>query len=55
VLEGIVKKGVLGMNRHVAVKAFCSRHLVDVESPEVGCPQCAMEKPGLRELFDEDS
>jgi len=51
VLEATVKTGVLGIGRRVAVKAFCSRHLIDVEQPEVGCPQCAAERPGLRELF----
>lgn len=54
VLEGTVKKGLLGMNRHVEVKAFCSRHLVDVEQPEVGCPLCAKERPGLQQLFGEE-
>lgn len=54
VLEGTVARGLFGINRRVEVKAFCSRHLVDVERPEVGCPQCAAEKPGLRQLFDED-
>lgn len=52
VLEGMVKTGLLGFGRRVEVKAFCSRHLVDVEVPEVGCPQCASERPGLQELFD---
>lgn len=51
VLEGIVRKGFLGFNRRIEVRAFCSRHLVDVAQPEVGCPQCAAEKPGLRDLF----
>ena len=51
VLEGTVRKGFLGFNRRVEVKAFCSRHLVDVESPAVGCPQCARERPGFQELF----
>ena len=54
VLEATVKKGILGMNRHVEVKAFCSRHLVPVDSPEVGCPLCAKERPGLQELFGDD-
>lgn len=53
VLEGRIRKGLLGMNRHVEVKAFCSKHLIDVEEPEVGCPKCALEKPGLRELFND--
>ena len=54
VLEANIKKGMLGMNRRVEVTAFCSRHLIDVVQPEVGCPKCAMERPGLRELFEED-
>jgi hypothetical protein len=50
VLEATVKEGI----RKVEVTAFCSRHLIDVEKPEVGCPKCALERPGLRELFGED-
>ena len=51
VLEATVKQGPLGLNRHVEVYAFCSRHLIEVVKPEVGCPKCAAERPGLRELF----
>lgn len=51
VLEATVNTGFLGLNRHVDVTAFCSRHLIDVKKPEVGCPQCAAERPGLQELF----
>lgn len=51
VLEATVKKGLLGFNRRVEVTAFCSRHLVDVPKPHVGCPECARERPGLQELF----
>ncbi|GIK58662.1 MAG: hypothetical protein BroJett015_43250 [Chloroflexota bacterium] len=43
----------MGMNRRMEVNAFCSKHLVDVPEPQVGCKQCALEKPGLRELFGE--
>ncbi|MCP5097363.1 MAG: hypothetical protein GY943_17600 [Chloroflexi bacterium] len=53
VLEGTVKSGLLGFNRRVEVTAFCSKHLIDVPTPHVGCPQCALEKPGLSQLFDE--
>jgi len=53
VLEGTVKKGVLGFNRRVEVHAFCSKHLIDVPKPQVGCPECAREKPGLQELFSD--
>ena len=51
VLQAMVKKGILGMNRHVKVTASCSRHLIEVPKPHVGCPKCAKEKPGLEELF----
>jgi hypothetical protein len=54
ILEGSIRKGVLGMGRRVEVTAFCSRHLIDVDKPEVGCPQCAIEKPGFQELFGKD-
>lgn len=53
VLEGTIRSRLLGFRRTVEVAAFCSRHLVDVPQPQVGCPQCAMERPGLRELFEE--
>ncbi|MFO7663139.1 MAG: hypothetical protein R6X18_11165 [Chloroflexota bacterium] len=52
ILEATVKSGIFGINRHVSVYAFCSRHLIDVKEPQVGCPQCAAERPGLREFFD---
>ena len=54
ILEGTIKKGFLSLvGRRVEVKAFCSKHLIDVEEPRVGCPQCAKEKPGLQQLFDD--
>lgn len=52
VLEGTVKKGLLGFNRRVEVTAFCSKHLIDVDEPQVGCPECAQERPGLQQLFE---
>lgn len=51
VLEATVEKGLLGLTRKVKVKAFCSRHLVDVPNPIVGCKECARERPGLEALF----
>jgi hypothetical protein len=54
VLEATVRKGVLGLGRRVEVKAFCSRHLVDVDEPRVGCRQCALERPGIQQLFDNE-
>ncbi len=53
VLEATVKSGFLGFSRRVEVSAFCSLHLIDVPNPHVGCVKCAMEKPGLKELFGE--
>ncbi len=55
VLQATVKKGLFGLNRHVEVSAFCSRHLIDVPRPHVGCAACANEKPGLQELFGSSS
>lgn len=53
VLEGTIKSGFLNLfGRRVEVTAFCSKHLVDVAQPKSGCPQCAMERPGLQQLFD---
>ena len=55
VLEGTIKKGFLGfIKRKVEIRTWCSKHLIDVPNPYVGCPQCAAEKPGFRELFGED-
>lgn len=54
VLEGTIKTGFLGFNRRVEVKAFCSRHLIEVPNPYVGCPKCAKERPGLQQLFGDD-
>ncbi len=52
VLQATIKKGLLGLGRKIEVRAFCSRHLVDVENPIAGCPQCAAENPGIKELFE---
>jgi hypothetical protein len=53
ILEAAIKKGFLGFNRRIELQASCSRHLVNVSEPHIGCPKCAREKPGLRELFGE--
>jgi hypothetical protein len=47
VLEGKVVKGLLGLQRKVAVSAACSKHLVKVERPQVGCGHCHEQDPGL--------
>lgn len=54
VLEGVIKKGFLGLNRKMVVKASCSRHLIDVPEPHIGCLTCAAEKPGFQDLFNGD-
>ncbi len=54
VLQATVRKGFLGFNRRVEVDASCSRHLIAVKNPQVGCPKCAQERPGLKALFDDD-
>jgi hypothetical protein len=54
VLEATVKKGILGLGRKVEVTAFCSRHLIDVEEPMVGCRKCALERPGIQQLFEDE-
>ena len=51
VLEGVLHKGFLGLNRRMEVRAFCSKHMVDVPQPQIGCPQCARERPNLESLF----
>ncbi len=50
VLEGRVERRFLGLVRRVAVGAVCSRYLVEVPEPPVGCGHCHEERPGV-ELF----
>ncbi|PIE82072.1 MAG: hypothetical protein CSA11_01870 [Chloroflexi bacterium] len=53
VLDARIKKGFMGFNRKLIVRAICSRHLIDVLEPHVGCPKCAAERPGFQDLFGE--
>jgi hypothetical protein len=53
ILQATIKKGFLKLNRRVEVRASCSRHLIEVAEPHIGCPQCAREKPGLIALLGE--
>ena len=46
VLEGRVEKGFLGFSRKVAASAVCSKYLVKVSEPRVGCGHCHEERPG---------
>ena len=52
VLEGLVKKGFLGLSRKVEVSAVCSKYLVPVPEPKVGCGHCheARSGPSLSDL-----
>ncbi len=50
-LEGTVKKGLLGLSRRVEVSAVCTKYLVDVPEPRVGCGHCHEERLGAV-LFD---
>ncbi len=53
VLEGLVHKGFLGLSRRVEVSAVCSKYLVQVAEPHVGCGHCHEERPGA-EVFKLD-
>ena len=54
VLEGLVKKGFLGLSRKVEVSAVCSKYLVPVPEPKVGCGHCHEARSGPS-LFDLDT
>ncbi len=53
VLEGTVSKRFLGLSRQVTVTAVCSKYLVTVPEPHVGCGHCHEERPGAV-LFNPD-
>jgi hypothetical protein len=46
VLEGTVVKGFLGFGHKVRLAAVCSKHLVKVDQPHIGCGRCHEERPG---------
>ena len=50
VLEGRVGKGFLGLSRRVEASAVCSKYLVGVPEPHVGCGHCHEERPGAQIL-----
>ncbi|MFC2029781.1 hypothetical protein ACFLWA_03525 [Chloroflexota bacterium] len=50
VLEGQVEKRFFGLRKQVAVTAVCSKHLVEVPKPHVGCRRCLEESPGAEIL-----
>jgi hypothetical protein len=53
VLEGRVTKGFLGLSRKVAVEAVCSKYVVEVPEPHIGCGHCHEERLGA-ELFKQN-
>jgi hypothetical protein len=53
VMEAEVKKGFLGLSRRVQVSAVCSKHLLTVDQPHIGCGHCHEERPGAA-IFDLD-
>ena len=40
VLQGKVRKGVLGIGRRVEITAFCTLSKTGVAEPEIGCGKC---------------
>jgi hypothetical protein len=40
ILSASIKKGILGLGKHVEVKAFCSRSQTEVKAPAIGCGLC---------------
>jgi hypothetical protein len=49
-LKLTVKKGLLGLTRHLEVTAWCAQHRIPIEDPFIGCPLCNESRPGL-DLF----
>jgi hypothetical protein len=50
-LEGRVVKRFF-FQRRVEVYAVCTKHLVEVEDPHVGCPECRAEAEGATRIFE---
>ncbi len=50
VLEGRVEKRLLGLKRQVAVEAVCSKYVVEVDRPHVGCGHCHEERAGAQAM-----
>jgi hypothetical protein len=46
VLEARVTRGFLGLARRIRVSAVCSKYLVEVSEPHVGCGHCHEERAG---------
>lgn len=44
-LTARINQGVLGVGRHIDVRAECTKHECIIEDPYIGCQHCADEKP----------
>lgn len=53
VLEGRVEKAFLGLRRQVKLSAVCSKYVVEVPKPHIGCGHCHEERRGAA-IFDAD-
>ena len=53
-LRAEIRPGILGIGRHVAVEAWCSKHDIAVPDPHVGCPACYKERADLSVFFEGD-
>jgi hypothetical protein len=51
-LKLTIKRGFLGLGRKLAVSAYCTKHMIEIEEPKVGCPLCNAERPGMSALLD---
>jgi hypothetical protein len=40
ILTGEIKKGVMGIGRHVKVSAYCKKTQRQVKDPYIGCGEC---------------
>ncbi len=49
-LEGKVVRRFFFLRR-VEVYAICSKHLIELDDPHVGCPQCRAEATGAAAIF----
>lgn len=39
------------VQRRVEIYAVCSKHLIELDDPHIGCPQCQAEAPGAAAIF----
>jgi hypothetical protein len=49
-LEGKVGRRFF-LQKRVVVFAVCSKHLIELDDPHIGCPQCRDEAPGAEAIL----